>query len=277
MSVRGSVLVVLLALAATLAAPVTWAETPPTAGQPGVNPKPAARQSLALVAVTRGEGFSDRQSGTLQELLLTALQTTGRFKVIGQSDIDALLTIEARKQAVGCGDTECMVQLAGALGVDLVATADVGRLGNNTLLSLKVISMRTTSVIARAQATVQSDNDLPQAARTLADDIVLGMDGGDGVARAAQAPPPPTPRRRSLPARITGFVFLGLALAAGGVAVDYGLQAKAGQTALHNTPRSGADAQKLMQTTNLHAFTADVSIGGALVFGSVGIGLAAAF
>lgn len=237
-------------------------------------PKPPTRQSLALVAITRGEGFSQGEIQTLQELLLNALDATGRFKVIGQSDIDAILTLEAKKEAVGCTDTGCMVQIAGALGVDLVATADVGKLGDNTLLTLKVITVRTATVAARAQTTVLSVNDLPRAARTLAGDIVLGMDGRAVVAEQAATP---APRQKNPALRIRGFVLIGLAVAAGGIATGLGLEARAAQASLHTTPRPGADAQKLLQMSNTDALATDGLIGTGVVLGAVGIGLAAAF
>ena len=72
-------------------------------------------KSLALVTVSQGEGFSEKQVRTIEEVILASLEGTRRFKVVGRADIDALLTLDARKQVAGCADDAgCLAQIAGA-------------------------------------------------------------------------------------------------------------------------------------------------------------------
>jgi hypothetical protein len=197
--------VLLIALLGVLAAA-------PAAGAAPKHPKPRpSKQSLAVVAVTRGEGFSDRQVDTIEELLLAALDETGHFKVTGRSDIKALLTLESQKQAVGCEDDGCMAQIAGALGVDLAATANIGKLGSNIILTLKVIDVKSITVIVRAVETVRSDDALPDATTAIAGRIVCalwpkaGCEAQPAAAVAVappqepQGPPPPPPGYSSAP------------------------------------------------------------------------------
>ena len=63
-------------------------------------------RSLGLISVTQGHGFDDKQTRTVEEMLLTALSSTGQFKVIGRSDFDGLLSLQAKKQAAGCNEEE---------------------------------------------------------------------------------------------------------------------------------------------------------------------------
>jgi hypothetical protein len=238
--------------------------------------KPDDRHSLALINVTQGEGVTERQAHTIEELLLSALDGTG-LRVTGRSDIDAVLTLEAKKEALNCGDNACMVQIAGALGADYVATADVGRLGTNTLLSLKVIDVRTLSVV-RAQETVQSDNDLPKAALALAAKIGTGLSTSPGItrvaARATRETGAPTPMRLQL--RLGwGALAAGVAVLAAGVGL--GVVTANLQHEEHTTPHPAAAAVGLMNSSNSLGAGADAAfaIGGA--FTAVGVGCLVAF
>ena len=42
-------------------------------------------------AVTAGEGFTTKQIATVEEMLLSALQASGRIGVVGRSDLGTLL------------------------------------------------------------------------------------------------------------------------------------------------------------------------------------------
>jgi curli biogenesis system outer membrane secretion channel CsgG len=161
----------------------------------------SGRQTLALVQVTGGEGYNEAQTRTFEEMLLTALDATGRFKVVGRTDFDALLTLEAKKQAVGCGDSDCLVQIAGALGADLVGNASVGRLGENTMVSLKVMDVRKATVIARAQAMVKTKDELLNASNDLARQIVATL-WPPPPPKAAEPPPPKVATLEPLTTRI---------------------------------------------------------------------------
>ncbi len=173
------------------------ASPPPAAAtsvpSPVKPPERPARLSLAILAVTPGEGFTSGQVRTIESLLVEALHETGRLKVVGQADIDAILTLEARKQAVDCkDDTNCMVQIAGALGVDLAAVSDVGRLGKNVVLSINVIDVRRGTVAARSLKRVASDDALPDAVQDLAADVVHQVYGETGAVTTSAAPRPAT-------------------------------------------------------------------------------------
>src|SRR5262245_8478170 len=62
----------------------------------------------------------------LDELILTDLQRSGLFEVIGGSDLKALVSNEQQKLLVGCNDTACLTEVAGALDTDLLALSSLG-------------------------------------------------------------------------------------------------------------------------------------------------------
>lgn len=149
-------------------------------------PVVSARESVAMLGVSGGAGFDPRVVGTVEELLLAALDHTGRFAVIGQSDIARLVGFEKQKQMAGCTDTGCLAEIAGVLGVRYLASADLGRVGDAGVLSLKLMDVRTGTVIGRATRRVVRDSAILAAVDEVAREIAARLP--EPVA------PAPTPR-----------------------------------------------------------------------------------
>lgn len=85
----------------------------------------------------------------MDELLLTELQQSG-FEAIGPEDINAMVGFEKVKDAVGCDDAGCIAELGNALGVDYLVAGNVASLNKATVVTLKIIDVRNTKVLARA-------------------------------------------------------------------------------------------------------------------------------
>ncbi len=125
--------------------------------------------------VTHGDGFTDKQAEAFEGLLLGALQKTGHFKTVGRTDIAAMLTLEANQQSLGCHSDACAAQIGNALGTELVATGTLSKLGERTVVSLAVLDARTVTAVSRAQETLQRDDALPEAATSLASQVVRAL------------------------------------------------------------------------------------------------------
>jgi len=258
-------------------------------GAPAADPHlarklPPGRLALALISVTRGNGFDDRTANTIEEVLLAALDRTAHFRVIGRTDINALLTLENQKEAVGCSDSSCMAQIAGALGVDLVATADVGRLGTTTVISLKVLNVGSATVVVRAQEMVESDSALPAAARSIAAQVVQALwpDAGAGSAPAASLPAAavaaPLVKGHAMSAgRAVGIGAAVLGVVALAVGTGLGVMASQQDAHVRTTKQPGSAVAEQVNSANGQALGADVlfGVGGAL--GAAGVGLVVAF
>lgn len=134
------------------------------------------RPTLAMLGLHAGAGMSPETLGTIGELLLTALDSTGRFTVTGRSDLVAVLGLERERQLLGCdANTECMAEIAGALGVEYVASGDVGRLGSLTILTLKLIEVRSAKVIVRVKRTVSDDGELAKVMESAAAELAAAV------------------------------------------------------------------------------------------------------
>jgi hypothetical protein len=93
----------------------------------------------------------------LDLILVSELEATGMFSVVRPADIDAMLGLERMKDAVGCDDVSCATDLASALGVQLLMTGTVGKLGNEIVIELTLIDTAAERVRHRGQATAPVD------------------------------------------------------------------------------------------------------------------------
>ena len=84
----------------------------------------------------------------VDELVLTELQNSG-FEAIGPEDINALVGFEAVRDAVGCNDASCMVEIGNSLGVPYLVAGSIASLDGSTVMTLKLIDVENTRVLAR--------------------------------------------------------------------------------------------------------------------------------
>jgi TolB-like protein len=106
------------------------------------------------------------------ELVLSELQQAG-FQAIGPDDINSLLGFEKTKQAVGCDEASCAAELGAALGVGYLVAGSVTALEGSMVLTLKLIDVKNTRVLARASRVVEGGQSaLPQMIALAVNDLV---------------------------------------------------------------------------------------------------------
>ncbi len=121
-------------------------------------PEPVERQTL-LVMPLRGEGDLDTAARALDEMILTAIHGLGRYDVLGPADLSALLGVEQMKDALGCGDVACAAEIGGALGAPYLVAGQLGKLGDQAVLSLRLMDTKAPAVLERASARGGTDGD----------------------------------------------------------------------------------------------------------------------
>jgi hypothetical protein len=72
------------------------------------------------------------------------------LRVITSREVASVLGLERQKQLLGCSEesSECMAELANALGVDGLLLGDIAKFGNVYQVNLKVIAAATGKVLA---------------------------------------------------------------------------------------------------------------------------------
>ena len=100
-------------------------------------------------------------------LVVREVDRTGVFDTISMDDIKVMLEHEQNKLAVGCDDASCLAEIGGALGVEILLSGSVNKIGQTYVLSLKLIDVRKAVVINRQERTVPGKpDDLIDAARS---------------------------------------------------------------------------------------------------------------
>ncbi|MBI3178391.1 MAG: hypothetical protein HYZ27_01945 [Deltaproteobacteria bacterium] len=165
--------------------------------------EPAPKFPVGSVAVLpiKAKGNAKKSlPDVLDDLLLSSLQTVAgpELRVVGKSDIDAMLGFEKTKDTVGCNEVACAAEIAGALGVDSIISATAGTLGGKYVLTLVWIDQKQAKAFKRHSETLgKSEEDFdngvrmavsallgvtaPQAASTRTTASHQGAKGGAGI------------------------------------------------------------------------------------------------
>ena len=150
----------------------------------------------------------------LADHLAQRLQAGG-LQVMTSSDMGAVLGLERQKQLLGCSDSssECITELANALGADALITGSVARLDDLYQLNVKVISATDARALATWSGRANSQREallaLDEAARHL-----LAQLGGTGTSAPNEATATASRRRWPLwPTLGAGVLLVGGAAA----------------------------------------------------------------
>lgn len=128
-----------------------------------------------------GVGLSESQQNALRLLsegLAAELTAQSTCSVITESDVRSMVNFEAIKATCGVDTSNCMVELSNALGVQYVVSGSLGVLGSNLLLNARILDVRSSKVVGRADTKDTADenavrNQLPNIAYKLIDDAKL--------------------------------------------------------------------------------------------------------
>ncbi len=143
-------------------APLSPASTEQPAAQATQDAAPAPRDTQAAAKTAQPEQLlilplaaSPEFVGvvdSLDELLLSLVQNTERYQVLGSHDLNVMYDVEKLKDMAGCDDVACVTELAGALDACYVLSGRVGLLDQQAVVSLHLMDTHTGQVLARASA-----------------------------------------------------------------------------------------------------------------------------
>ena len=152
---------------------------------------PAAPQRLAVLDVTARIGIQPALAQAVSDALLDVVRKHNpKTQVIGAEDIRAMMGLMRQKQQLGCQDVGCLTELGGALGAARVVVGTLGRFGDTYLLSVRLIDVVHSRVLAASSERLPDKND---AGLLTAIDNVVAHLFGETPPPVAVAPPPPPP------------------------------------------------------------------------------------
>src|SRR5688572_20043634 len=108
----------------------------------------AAKKSLAVLDLV-AKGVETDLAANLTDVVTVSLSKLGVFTVLSRADIQRMLEFEQNRQAVGCdSDTSCLAEIGGALGVALLVTGSLGKVGASHLINLTLVDTSAVTVLA---------------------------------------------------------------------------------------------------------------------------------
>lgn len=132
----------------------------------------------------------------LDELLLNQLHSLRRFEVVSLSDMNALLGLEKARDLAKCNEIACAVDLGGALGARYLITGSVARLGDQIIITLKLLDTREARVDTRAEVSVDNDEKRYAAGVRAAVSKLLGVEAPPAALATAAPSAAPVPGSR---------------------------------------------------------------------------------
>jgi len=114
---------------------------------------------IAILNLKAERGLDEGLVKLLNELLLTEFVKTGKYEVIGGSDLSSIMELEEKKVLLDCDEVICLSEIGGALGVDKLASANIGKVGSYYLVNVKIIDVRKARVESRVSHQVKGIED----------------------------------------------------------------------------------------------------------------------
>jgi len=118
------------------------------------------RVRLLVLDLAAEGGVDPSLVRTVAALVSADLATYRDLNVIDGADVKTMMELEGERQQVGCGDSSCLAELAGALGARLVVFGSVGVLGSKTVLHLNLFDSQTGQSVGRQFVEVDNPGEL---------------------------------------------------------------------------------------------------------------------
>lgn len=107
------------------------------------------------------------------------------FTVVTGAQVSTVLGLDRQRQLLGCSKTECMTELAQALGVEAVVSGSVARLGAKLRVSVKAFSAQNGNVLGSYAETAA---DRAEVVSVLSRAVASFSSAAEEVAEAPYAP-----------------------------------------------------------------------------------------
>jgi hypothetical protein len=133
------------------------------------------KHPLVVKDLTPTRGVDEQTASALSDVIRDTISKSGRYNVQSLHDLAAVSKVVEEKLKLGCDDTKCLVELAGALGTDLVVAGSLSKFGDTYSFSLRLIQSRgeNLGVIERVSKQCQcSEEELIATTKELARQLI---------------------------------------------------------------------------------------------------------
>ena len=243
----------------------------------------AEKVKIAVMELRAEAGIAAGVRDLLYERLLREVEKAGQHEVLGRTDIESMLGLEADRQKLGCfDDSSCIAEIGGALGVRYMLTGNLGRIGESLLFNIKRIDVNQAKAVGRVSRRIKggTDEQLLDALPSIVAEL-FGQEQVEAASAGTEEPkgeltaevPPPGGSKDEASSesggasaqRIAGWVVLGVGAAALAAGAGLGGYALAQQSSLGESKFDEDTYDDTLSTIDSSALAADVllAVGGA--------------
>jgi TolB-like protein len=110
------------------------------------------KPKLVVLEVTPGGGIDPTIAAALGDAITLEIAKRGYFTPTSMKELQTMLGVERQKQLMGCSEaaSQCMAELADAIGARFVLNGSLTRLGDAFQLALQVIDTTKAQPIGRS-------------------------------------------------------------------------------------------------------------------------------
>lgn len=180
---------------------------------------PVAERQLLLVLDVEGAHLTPGDRDGLTEAITLLFAKQLDLEVQSAHSLINRATISAEQQAAGCDSSECLAEIANAMGARFVTFTRVVRIGEQQILRCDIFDSRAGRTLALGSVQGQTLAELFSALPRLVDDLVVESVGGLPRRATPKALAVMPDDRAPAPLVNTGLVVAGSGLVVGAVGV----------------------------------------------------------
>jgi len=140
-----------------------------------------------LVLNLTANNIDEETVAAIGSFVTVAVSKQPGLKVLEGEDVKRMVQLHADKHQMGCDDTACAIELAGALGAELVLHGQVGRLEKRLLVTLSLVDVSKAEAVNRETVTADDLDSLPEQLEPTVAKLVSSVTSGPGTSTQAQA------------------------------------------------------------------------------------------
>lgn len=153
-------------------------QDPVVAAAPAEPLQLTAPLSMLVLPLKPTGDVSDSTCDLLTNYMLSTFYQVRDLRSVSKDDIETTLNVDKQRQALGCDAIACMVEIGGALGVDVVAYGQVGIIGSKHNINVSVVRSSDSHVVARASVIVDDSDGLTSSIPLLVNQLVERLNSG---------------------------------------------------------------------------------------------------
>jgi len=107
----------------------------------------AVKKNIAIMTLKNGSGVGVGEAELITDRLGTELFQTGMVNVMERNQMNDILKEQGFQQSGACTEKACLVEMGQLLGVELLISGSLGKLGSLFLINLRAIDVRTGQIV----------------------------------------------------------------------------------------------------------------------------------